>query len=142
MYSESLLSTTCTMCAYTVHILVNYMVINIYLITHPLHALWHIRLAQDLARPLFFGLSLLLCPMSTQQSSIVRCHVVFGLFFCFLLASRLALFLLADRCSSSRHDQAMFTFSLQDEADVLLFCCLVESGVGDGLGPVHFQYLP
>ena len=29
----------------------------------------------------------------------------------------------------------------QDEADVLLFCCLVESGVGDGLGPVHFQYL-
>ena len=30
----------------------------------------------------------------------------------------------------------------QDEADVLLFCCLVESGVGDGLGPVHFQYLP
>ena len=25
----------------------------------------------------------------------------------------------------------------QDEADVLLFCCLVESGGGDGLGPVH-----
>ena len=30
----------------------------------------------------------------------------------------------------------------QDGADVLLFCCLVESGVGDGLGPLHFQYLP
>ena len=24
----------------------------------------------------------------------------------------------------------------------LLFCCLVESGVGDGLGPVHVQCLP
>ena len=32
--------------------------------------------------------------------------------------------------------------SFQDEADVLLFCCLVEPGVGDGLGPIHFQYLP
>ena len=30
----------------------------------------------------------------------------------------------------------------QDEADVLLFRRLVESGVGDGVGPVHFQYLP
>ena len=29
----------------------------------------------------------------------------------------------------------------QDEADVL-FCCLMESGVGDGLGLVHFQYIP
>ena len=30
----------------------------------------------------------------------------------------------------------------QDKAEVLLFCCLVESGVGDGLGPVHLQYFP
>ena len=30
----------------------------------------------------------------------------------------------------------------QEEADVLLFCCFLESGVGDDLGPVHFQYLP
>ena len=154
-------------------------------LTYPLHAVWHIRLAQDIARPLCLGVSLLLCPMSTQQpsvpsvlgsscccapcqpsslrfplswallaavphvnpaafssSSIVRRHVVFGLpLFLFLLAS-MFLFLLASRCSSCKHDQAMSPSLFQVEADVLLFCCLVESGVGDGLGPVHFQYLP
>ena len=88
-----------------------------YLLTYPLHVVWHIRLAQDLARPLCLGLSLLLCPMLTQQSSVLLPLFVAKLFsaclfFCFLLASRLALFLLAGLCSTCRHDQAMFTFSI------------------------------
>ena len=87
-----------------------------YLLTYPLHAVWHIRLAQDLARPLCLGLSLLLCSMSTQQPSVLLPLFVATLFsaclfFCFLLASRLALFLLAGRCSSCKYDQAMSTFS-------------------------------
>ena len=37
-------------------------------LTHPLRGhLWHIRLAQDLASSLSLGLSLTLCPISTQQ---------------------------------------------------------------------------
>ena len=82
-----------------------------FLLTYPLHAVWHIRLTQDLTRPLCLGLSLLLCHMLTQQPSVLPLFVatLFSacLFFCFLLASRFALFLLADRCSSCRHYQAI-----------------------------------
>ena len=58
--------------------------------------MWHIRLPQDLARPLCLGLSLLLCPMLTQQPSVLLPLFVATLFsaclfVCFLLASRLAL---------------------------------------------------
>ena len=85
------------------------------LLTYPLHVVWHIRLV----RPLYLGHSLLLCPMLTQQASVLLPLFVAKLFsaclfFCFLLASKLALFLLAGRCSSCKHDQAMSIFSFQD----------------------------
>ena len=78
--------------------------------------MWHIRLAQDAARPLCLGLSLLLCPMLTQHPSVllplfVATLFLACLFFCFLLVSRLVLFMLAGRCSSCRYDQAVSTFS-------------------------------
>ena len=64
---------------------------------------------------LCLGLSLLLCPMLTQQPSVLLLLFVATLFsawlfFCFLLASRITLFLLAGRCSCCRYYQAMSTF--------------------------------
>ena len=77
-------------------------------------------------------------PAAFSSSSIVRRHVVFGL--------PLFLFPSGVQVSAVVHPVDMikpYTPSLfQDEADVLLFYWLVESGVGDGLGPTHFQYLP
>ena len=67
-------------------------------------------------------------PMSTQQPSLLLPlfdTTLFSVcqFFCFLRASRLALFLLAGRCSSYRHDQGMSTFSFIWMRQMCCCCC-------------------
>ena len=108
-----------------IYINIHNVVIVFRVLTYLLHSVWHIRLAQDLARPLCLVFSLLLCHMSTQQPSVllplfIAMLFLACLFFCFLLASRLALFLLAGR-SSCRHDQAMPTFFRMRQ----MCCCFV-----------------
>ena len=85
--------------------------------------------------------SLLLFNTSTQQPSVllplfVATLFLACLFFCFLLA------LFCWQVVAHPVDMTKPCPLFQDQAYVLLLCCLVESGVGDGLGPVHFQYLP
>ena len=84
-------------------------------------------------------------PAAFSSSSIFRRHVVFGLPL-FLFPSGVqvsAVFcwqVVANHVDMTKPGTSTSSF-FQDEADVLLFFCLVESRVGDGLGPVHFHHL-
>ena len=90
---------------------------------------------------LCLGLSLPLCPMSGQQPSVVPTFVSV-LFFIFpfstsLLQCRSRLFSLACDWSLWRHGRVISPSPFQDDTNVLMFCCLWKSGVGDGPWSIH-----